>query len=68
MTKTVQPQTAQLQALGIALEIKHGLWGYYLHNPKFGAQSAETHTTVELCVAAAVAGEQPTPLWRPVEE
>lgn len=60
--RVIQRATQILHEQGIHLTVKQGSWGYYLDDPSLAIQRARFYDTVELCIAAAVAGERPTKL------
>lgn len=51
--------TAVLQAAGVDLQVKKGLYGYYLYSPYFRKQRGKCHDTVKEVIVAALQGEQP---------
>lgn len=60
--RVIKRATQTLQEQGINLIVRKGIWGYYLDDPSLAIQRSRFYDTVELCIAAAVAGERPTTL------
>jgi hypothetical protein len=53
--------TQLLQAMGLKLEMRRGIYGFYLFDPDMGPQRSRPHKGRYTCLTAARNGERPQP-------